>query len=83
MPPLKAVLYIQKNIADPDLLYEHLPPAVQGGTALGTFVQAWSTLSSAFAPQYTNGAFTADQVNDTLAIFQATGGIPAGSNVVP
>ncbi|HEX3842109.1 MAG TPA: hypothetical protein VHU85_15050 [Acidimicrobiales bacterium] len=78
---LKAFLYIQTNLANPTLIYNHLNSDYQSGVPLGTFVQAMSLLGPAYGTKYVSGEFTQQQANDTTSLFLGTALIPASSVV--
>jgi hypothetical protein len=80
---LKALLYLQVNVKNPNRLYAHLPAAMQSALSLGGFTQTLSYFADSYKRSFDSGMFTKRAINDSLWLQESTGVIPVGAAVDP
>jgi len=80
---LKANLYAEANIKNPQRLYSHLSAAMQSSLSLGAFTQTLSYVAQGFTPAYDSGEFTLHSINDSIWLQEAATAIPVGASVNP
>jgi ABC-type nitrate/sulfonate/bicarbonate transport system substrate-binding protein len=80
---LKALLYGEANIKNPQRLYAHLPADMQSAISLGAFTQTLSYFAQGYTPAFDSGMFTLRGINDTLWTQESTRVVPVGSAIDP
>jgi ABC-type nitrate/sulfonate/bicarbonate transport system substrate-binding protein len=80
---MKALQYIQANYQNANALYSVLPSDMTATLSLGAFAQTMQLFGVFWNKAYTNGTFTAQQINDTITLLEGVKTIPPGTAVNP